>query len=185
MSKIGKKAIAVSGVQVEIKPDGIHYRGKHATGIYALPPELHIEKAADGSLLITPVEKFAETALIPRRLKEIWGLHRSLLLARLQGAAEPFECRLKIVGLGFKVAMRGTQMEFSLGYSDKKNFELSEGVTATVDKTGQKLALQSSNKELLGLVASKIRALRKPERYKGTGIRYEDEVIVLKAGKTK
>lgn len=181
MSKIGKKAIVVPGVHVELKADGISYRGKCASGIYVLPPELCIEKTAEGHLIILPVEPLPAS----KHVKELWGLHRALLLARLQGAVAPFERRIKIVGLGFKALLRGSQMEFSLGYSHKVPFELPDGVTATVDKTGQKLALQSSDKGLLGLVASKIRSLRKPERYKGTGVLYEDEVIVLKAGKTK
>jgi large subunit ribosomal protein L6 len=188
VSKIGKKNIVVPGVQIKVnseKPHDVHYQGKCSSGVYVLPPELVAECTTESTVALSPAEAFAASALVPRRTKELWGLHRALLLARLQGAAAPFERRIKIVGLGFKVLIRGSQMEFSLGYSHKVPFELPQGVAATVDKTGQKLALQSSDKELLGLIASKIRELRKPERYKGTGVLYEEEVIVLKAGKTK
>lgn len=185
MSKIGKKEIFVEGVRVDITSDGVRYSGKHASGIYHVPAEFKVEKTERGGLIILPVATFESAMLIPKHIKEQWGLHRALLASRLQGAATQFERRIKIVGLGFKALLRGSEMEFSLGYSHKVPFVLPQGVTATVDKTGQKIVLQAADKELVGLVASKMRDLRKPERYKGTGVLYDEEVIVLKAGKTK
>ena len=90
-----------------------------------------------------------------------------------------------IKGLGYKAVMSGKKIIFSLGYSHKMDFELPAGIAVTIDKSGQKLSLLSSNKELLGHVCSKIRSLRPPEPYKGTGIRLSTEKILLKAGKTK
>lgn len=185
MSKIGKKEIVIDGVTVDITPEGVRYSGKYASGLYQIPSELKVEKTDRGGLLITPTVAFESTMAIPKHIKEVWGLHRALLASRLQGAATQFERRIKIVGLGFKALLRGSEMEFSLGYSHKIPFVLPVGVTATVDKTGQKIVLQAADKELVGLVASKMRNLRKPERYKGTGVLYDEEVIVLKAGKTK
>lgn len=184
MSKIGRKYINTEGVQVEIKPDGIHYSGKHASGIHIIPAELQASIPEPNHLLIgvgdTP---HAELSI---KVKQLWGLHRALLASAIRGALTPFERVLEIKGLGFKAVLRGTTLEFSLGYSHKKNFELPAGITADVDKkTGQKITLTGSNKELLGLVASKIRAFRKPEPYKGTGIAYAGEKIRRKAGKTK
>lgn len=183
MSKIGRKYINTEGLQVEIKPDGIHYSGKHASGIYVLPAELQVSMPEPHHLLIGVGD--VEHKDLSIRMKEIWGLHRALLASALSGAAAPFERGLEIKGLGFKCVIRGTTLEFTLGYSHKKTFELPEGVTASADKTGQKILLTSPYKELLGLVASKIRAFRKPEPYKGTGIAYAGEKIRRKPGKTK
>lgn len=184
MSKIGRKHINTEGVQVEIKPDGIHYKGKFASGVHILPRELQADMPEVNTLAIR-VEGEQETADLPIKVKELWGLHRALLAWAIQGARAPFERMLEIKGLGFKAILRGTALEFSLGYSHKITYALPQGVTATVDKTGQKIALTCSNKELVGLVASQIRALRPPEPYKGTGITYAGEVIRRKAGKTK
>ncbi len=96
-----------------------------------------------------------------------------------------FEKELKIVGLGFKAIVTGSKIQFALGYSHKIDFQLPEGVAAEVDKTGQLLTLRSSDKELLGSVASEIRSFRPPEPYKGTGIQGVTEQIRRKAGKAK
>lgn len=183
MSKIGRKYINTEGVQVEIKPDGIHYSGKYASGVHILPAELQISIPGAHQLAVGVGDIPYEDLSI--KVKQLWGLHRALLASAIRGAAAPFERALEIKGLGFKAILRGTTLEFSLGYSHKKTFELPAGITASVDKTGQKILLTGANKELLGLVASKIRAFRKPEPYKGTGIAYAGEKIRRKAGKTK
>lgn len=120
-----------------------------------------------------------------RGVSRIWGLNRALLFNMIHGAEKPFEKKLEINGLGFKAVAAGSKVTFTLGFSHKIDFNLPESVSIEIDKTGQKLVLKSTNKELLGLVCSKIRALREPEPYKGTGIKYAEEVIARKAGKTK
>lgn len=92
---------------------------------------------------------------------------------------------MRINGLGFKAVSVGDKLQFSLGFSHKLDFSLPTGVSVEIDKTGQVLLLKAADKEILGHVCSKIRALRPPEPYKGTGVQRADEVIRRKVGKTK
>ncbi len=177
MSKIGRKRIDIGSVAVEIKGNEIVYKGPKAAGVYALPQELTV-KLTNKSLTLEPQRKSAG-------VNRLWGLHRALLFNTLKGAEKDFEKQLRINGLGFKAAVTGNKVQLSLGFSHKIDFELPKNVTLEVDKTGQLLTLKSPDKTLLGLVASKIRALRPPEPYKGTGIQYVNEVIRRKAGKAK
>jgi large subunit ribosomal protein L6 len=177
MSKIGRKPIDCGAVSIEIKGNSIHYKGKKGTGVHELPECLNAE-VVDKKLKLNCQEHSREN-------KILWGLHRALLANEIKGMADGFKQDVSITGLGFKAAVSGKNVVFSLGYSHKINFVLPEGVTLTTDKTGQMLAVEGNDKEQVGLVASKIRALRPPEPYKGTGIKLAGEVIVRKAGKTK
>ena len=177
MSKIGRKAIDISGVSVEVHGNLISYKGKKASGDYTLTDLLKAE-IRDSQLLITANRKTADT-------NRLWGLHRALLANKIIGARTGFEKQVRIVGLGFKAVAQGSKLQFSLGYSHKIDFDLPAAVTVELDKTGQLLTCRSSDKEVLGLVCSEIRALRSPEPYKGTGIQYVGEVIRRKAGKAK
>lgn len=177
MSKIGRKPIDIGPVTVEIKDNSIYYKGPKATGVYELPKEL--QPVLTGKQLKLVAEHKGSD------INRLWGLHRALLANTLKGASQGFEKQLKITGLGFKAAVTGNKVQFSLGYSHKIDIELPKNVTLEVDKTGQLLTLRSPDKAELGLVGSKIRALRLPEPYKGTGIQYAQEVIRRKAGKAK
>lgn len=182
MSKIGRKPIRLDGITIEIKGQDIHYKGSKGSGVYTLPAELtaHLH---DGLLTIAKASDLS--AAQNREINRLWGMHRALLYNILAGAAKEFEKKVEIQGLGYKAVLSGKKITFSLGYSHKIDFELPTGVVLTIDKSGQKLTFTSSDKELLGHVCSEIRALRKPEPYKGTGIRYAQEVVRRKAGKTK
>lgn len=182
MSKIGRKHISTQGVQVQIIGNEIRYQGAKATGIHVLPSIL-VAQTNSNQLSVIPADQ--SNKKLSDEVKEQWGLHRALLAGAIAGAREVFERVLKIVGLGFKAILRGDHIEFSLGFSHKINFAVPQGVSVVIDKTGQKITLSSPDRELVGLVASQIRALRKPEPYKGTGIQYEGEAIRRKAGKTK
>lgn len=182
MSKIGRKPIDLNGVTVDIQNNELHYKGKKNSGTYHLPAVL-TASLADGKLQLH-VNKAASIKEL-KSANRVWGLHRALLTNALKGANQDFEKKLEINGLGFKAALSGNKIVFTLGYSHKIDFELPKDVTFEVDKTGQKLLFKSPNKELLGHVCSKVRALRPPEPYKGTGIKYNTEVIARKAGKTK
>ena len=97
-----------------------------------------------------------------------------------------FEQKIEIHGLGYKVASTGSQkLTFSLGYSHKIDFELPQGIAVDIDKTGQRFTVKGIDKRVVGLVSSKIRSLREPEPYKGTGIKLAEEVLFRKAGKAK
>lgn len=177
MSKIGRKPIELSGVQVEVKGNEIHYKGKNASGVHVLPAE--VQAKLDSKILKLTTE------LKSKQAKQLWGLHRALLANEIKGAGQGFEKQLRIVGLGFKGIATGTKIQFSLGFSHKIDFQVPQGVTFEIDKSGQLLTFKSPNKILLGLVCGQIRALRPPEPYKGTGIQYAKEVIMRKAGKAK
>ncbi len=183
MSKIGKKAIPLDGVKVEIKGQEVHYTGKRAAGVHILDSML-IAEVKDGSIYITPHVNTNDS-------RRVWGLHRALLSNKIVGAHTGFKKQLRIVGLGYKAVVMGSKVQFSLGYShkggyaNKSDFELPKDVTIEIDKAGQLLTFDSFNKDLLGQVCSDVRALRPPEPYKGTGIQYVTETIIRKAGKAK
>ncbi|HBY05562.1 MAG: 50S ribosomal protein L6 [candidate division TM6 bacterium GW2011_GWE2_42_60] len=177
MSKIGRKPIELGAVKVQIDGQMVHFKGKNAEGDHLVPDVIKPEFEGD-CLVLKQALKTSDT-------NRLWGLHRALLSNKIVGAGEGFKKQVKIVGLGFKAIKKGPGLEFSLGYSHKIDFPLPKDVTVEIDKTGQGLAFWSNNKELLGLVCSKIVALRPPEPYKGTGVFREGDVIIRKAGKAK
>lgn len=180
MSKIGRKPIELGGVKIEIKGNEVLYTGKKSSGTYVLPDKLEAE-LSEKTVTLKP----SSLAQKYRDINRIWGLHRALLANKIKGADEGFEQKLIINGLGFKAVVTGKKVVFSIGFSHKVEVDLPEGVTLEVDKTGQALTFKSHDKELVGHVCSKIRAIRPPEPYKGTGIKWASEVILRKAGKTK
>ena len=179
MSKIGRKPIELGSVQVDVKGNEIHYKGKTSSGVHIVPECLEVQLSEDKKSLVLLCKD------LTRENKTLWGLHRALLANKFIGADTGFIRELKINGLGYKGILSGNKITFSLGYSHKIDFPLPEGISVEIDKTGQNLKIKGSEKEKVGLVASKIRALRPPEPYKGTGVKFLDETILRKAGKTK
>ena len=183
MSKIGRKPIDISGVVVEMKGHDVHYKGAKASGVYVLPEVLAVQ-IADDKLMLVPNKAVAQKLKV-RDLNREWGLHRALLSNAIAGSKKEFEKLVEITGLGYKAVPSGNKLVFTLGYSHKIDFELPKGVAIAIDRTGQKLTVSSTDKELLGLVCSKMCALRRPEPYKGTGIKLSTERIIRKASKGK
>lgn len=179
MSKIGRKPIDIGSAKVEIKGQEVHYTGKKGSGSYMLPEGM--KATLDGKMLALSFDASHKTPDTNR----VWGLHRALLANRIKGIQQDFEKVLQINGLGFKAALSGNKVVFSLGFSHKIDFILPKDVSLEVDKTGQRLTFRSPDKELMGQVCSQVRALRPPEPYKGTGVKLDTEVIARKAGKTK
>ena len=177
MSKIGRKPIKFSSAKVEIKDRQVSINGPKGKFTYEIPAVLQI-RMEDNSIFLSPTKDTREN-------NAVWGLHRALLANKIKGAEAGFEKTVKIVGLGYKAQPAGKKLNFSLGYSHKIEFALPEGVEVDVDKTGQQLVFKSTDKLLLGNVCDKVRSLRPPEPYKGTGILVGDEVIIRKAGKAK
>lgn len=177
MSKIGRKPINLGAVKIELHDNVIHYVGQKNSGQHVLPEGLRAV-VDDKALTLTCSD-------LSRENKMLWGLHRALLANAITGADKGFQEALVINGLGFKAALSGRSLVFGLGFSHKKNFELPEGITVEIDKTGQNLVIKGNSREMVGWVGSEIRALRPPEPYKGTGIRLAKETILRKAGKTK
>ena len=185
MSKIGRKPISVSNVQINIQGQEIHYKGAKNSGVYILPEELSAQLDDSHLKLVVNKESEKVRSMSLREANRVWGLHRALLSNAIEGAAAEFVKQLKITGLGYKGVIAGKKITFSLGYSHKIDFEIPEGVSVEADRTGQLLTLKSPDKVLVGSVMSKLEALKPTEPYKGTGVRDASRVIVLKPGKTK
>jgi len=177
MSKIGRKPIDIGNAQIEIKDNSVNYKGKLAEGLHELPDLLGIELKGK-ELYITANKTTKDT-------NRLWGLHRALLANKVKGADVGFEKVLRINGLGFKAILSGSNIQFSLGFSHKIDFTVPSDVKVEVDRSGQLMTFKSPYKDILGQVCSDVRSLRPPEPYKGTGIKYDTEVIRRKAGKTK
>ena len=177
MSKIGRKPILIQDVDVTVNGQVVSYKGKKAEGTYSLPDylQVHLEKNS----LVLKLKDLAD-----KTHNNFWGMHRALLANFIAGAKEEFTTTVVIVGLGFKGELKKDSIEFSLGYSHKINFVVPKNVKVEIDKTGQNLKISSSDKFLMGDVAQKICALRRPEPYKGTGVRLQSEEILRKVGKS-
>lgn len=181
MSKIGRRPIDISGVAVDVKGQEVHFKGPKSSGVYFLP-EVLTAVVEGSSLLLTPSQN---GSLKKREINREWGMHRALLANEIAGARKEFEKLVEIVGLGYKANVSGNKIVFTLGYSHKIDFDVPKNVTITADKTGQKLTVTSADRELLGQVCSDICALRRPEPYKGTGVKLSTEYIFRKAAKGK
>ena len=179
MSRIGKKVIVIpEGVEITITDGVFTAKGKHGELSQSFEAE-YVTVKQDGAEL--QVERTNDTKAARSR----HGLYRSLFANMIQGVSDKFTKSLEVRGVGYRVAQKGQDLEFNLGYSHPITFNLPEGIEVTFDeKNNNILTLASVDKQLVGQVAAKIRELRKPEPYKGKGIRYTDEIIVLKAGKS-
>jgi large subunit ribosomal protein L6 len=185
MSKIGRKPISVSNLQVKIDGHDVQYKGAKSSGVYVLPEELSPQLQDSQLKLVLNKESQKVHSMSVRELNRIWGLHRALLANIMEGAASEFVKQVKITGLGYKGVLAGNKITFSLGYSHKIDFDIPKGLSVEIDKTGQLLTLKSPDKVLVGSVISKLAALKPTEPYKGTGLRDASKTIALKPGKTK
>lgn len=186
MSKIGRKPIKLDGVTVDVKGQDIHYKGPKASGVYHIAPELSA-RVEDSFLYLAPAKnKDGMSQKQVSNVNRVWGLSRALLANELGGAAQEFEKMLEINGLGYKATVAGKKVTLVLGYSHKIEKDIPEGIFMETDKSGQKVKVRSSDRNLLGEFCSEIRALKEPEPYKGKGIKLQTEVIFRKAaGKGK
>jgi len=179
MSKIGRKPIDVSKITVDVQGQAVHYKGAKGSGVYELPQFFEVS-VNDNKLTLNVPE-----AKLGRRENEVWGMHRALLANAIKGVGEGFEKQLKIIGLGYKATISGSKVILTLGFSHKIEVQLPKDVALEIDKSGQVLTFKSSDKESLGKICDNVRSLRPPEPYKGTGVRYMNEEVARKAGKTK
>ena len=176
MSRIGKQPIPVpAGVSVDINGQNITVVGKKGTLDFQVRPEIEV-LLQDGQILVNPREE-------NKQVEAFRGLSRTLINNMVIGVVDGFKKVLVIEGVGYKANVAGSNLTLNVGYSSPVDYVLPEAVCATVEGVN-KITLESIDKELLGLVASKIRQIRKPEPYKGKGIRYENEHIVRKVGKS-
>lgn len=175
MSRIGKRPIPIPKL-VEIKLENGLLTVKGPKGMLTRRINPNVKVAIDGDrILVSAADKTRES-------RSLHGLTQVLIANMVTGVTEGFERILEIVGVGYRAEVKGKTVVFNLGYSHPIDFELPDGVEAKVEKT--RIILNGIDKELLGKTAAEIRILRKPEPYKGKGIKYADEVIRRKAGKT-
>ncbi|MBE6389686.1 MAG: 50S ribosomal protein L6 [Lentisphaerae bacterium] len=175
MSRIGKKPIDIpSGVKVTIADGNIVVEGKEKLSM-AMPPHVTAE-VKENQVLVSAADE-------TRKANAMHGLARSLIQNMVIGVSQGFRKELQIVGIGYKAAVAGSKLNLSLGYSHPIEFAIPAGVKVTVTPEN-KIMVEGCDKQLVGETAAQIRRFRKPEPYKGKGIRYVDERIVLKEGKS-
>jgi large subunit ribosomal protein L6 len=175
MSRIGKQPIPVpKGVEVEIQGTHIKVSGNKGVLERDIRPEIGI-KQEENLLVFSPKGT-------SKRVMAFWGMTRSLISNMIAGVDQGFSKKLMVEGVGYRANIADQTLSLSVGYSSPVSFSLPDGISATVEKDNS-ITLQGVDKELVGLTAAKIRDIRKPEPYKGKGIRYFDEHIVRKVGK--
>ncbi|MBA2612959.1 MAG: 50S ribosomal protein L6 [Bacteroidetes bacterium] len=180
MSRIGKAPIEIpKGVEVIVASGLVTVKGTKGTLTQKVDIDITVA-IEDGKVLVTrPTDQ--------KRHRALHGLYRSLIANMIKGVSEGYKTEQELVGVGYRASNKGNMLELSLGYSHNINFQLPVEikVTTTAEK-GQnpKILLESADKQLIGLVAAKIRSLRKPEPYKGKGIKFVGEQLRRKAGKS-
>jgi large subunit ribosomal protein L6 len=176
MSRIGRLPIPVpSGVDVDITDRLVTVKGPKGTLTHTLADPIVVEKADDGSLLVTRPDD-------EKRSKERHGLSRTLVANMVIGVTDGFAKTLEIVGTGYRVQAKGSDLEFALGFSHPVNIPAPDGITFEV-QAPTRFVVRGIDKQQVGEVAANIRKLRKPEPYKGKGVRYQGEVVRRKVGK--
>ena len=175
MSRIGKEPISVpSDVQVSIEGRSVEVTGPKGSLDLDLPGEINVRQEDDTVLVERPNDD--------RKNKALHGLTRSLINNMVIGVSEGFKKELEIVGVGYRAAISGDGLELQLGFSHPVKVKAPDGITFDVPEPTQ-IIVSGINKEIVGQVAADIRSYRKPEPYKGKGIRYAGEYVARKAGK--
>jgi large subunit ribosomal protein L6 len=176
MSRIGRLPVPVpSGVEVSINGREVTVKGPKGTLNHVVPEPIEVDKGDDGAIEVKrPNDE--------RQSRSLHGLTRSLLANMVTGVTEGYEKKLEIVGTGYRVMAKGSNLEFALGFSHPVVVNAPEGITFAVDGP-TRLSVQGIDKQQVGEVAANIRKLRKPDPYKGKGVRYAGEQIRRKVGK--
>ncbi|QIS08943.1 50S ribosomal protein L6 [Nocardia arthritidis] len=177
MSRIGKQPIAIpSGVDVTIDGQQVQVKGPKGTLSHIVAEPITVGKNDEGKLEVTRPDD-------ERKSRSLHGLTRTLISNMIVGVTQGYEKKLEIAGVGYRVALKGQNLEFALGYSHPIVSEPPQGITFAVESP-TKFSVAGIDKQLVGEVAANIRKYRKPEPYKGKGIRYAGEVVRRKVGKT-
>lgn len=175
MSRIGRKPVPVpAGIRVALEGQKVRVEGPKGALSHSVPSALTVS-VKDGELLVGRSSDH-------RSVRALHGLTRSLLANMVQGVSQGFERKLEVVGIGYRVQLQGKNLQLSLGYSHPILFPIPEGVEAEVEKQAL-VTFRGADKALLGETAAKLRSLRKPDPYKGKGVKYAEEVIRRKVGK--
>ena len=175
MSRIGKKPISIPN-GLEVKIDGSSLKFKKSNNEKELDLKGHVDvKIEDGKIEFSPKGE-------DRQSRAYWGTYRALANNIVLGLTEGFSKQLEINGVGYRAAMKGKVLELNLGFSHPINFESPKGIEISVDKNV--VTIKGDDKQQVGQVAAEIRGFRPPEPYQGKGIKYLEEHIIRKAGKT-
>jgi len=179
MSRIGKLPITLpKGVEVTVAKSTVTVKGAKGTLSQELDTAISVEVKDGVVTLSRPTEQ--------KRHKALHGLYRALINNMVKGVSDGYRTEQELVGVGYRAAVKGQILELTLGYSHNILFELPKEIKlATTAEKGKNptISLESNDKQLVGQVAAKLRSLRKPEPYKGKGVRYMDEIVRRKAGK--
>ena len=176
MSRIGRMPMEVpAGVQVEIEDSRVRVRGTRGELTRLFHPDMIISLEEGQIVVRRPTDN--------RKHRSLHGLTRALLANMVQGVSEGFRKELEIVGVGYRAQTEGQKLVLNVGYSHSVEIVPPEGITITVGRGAKQIAVEGVDKELVGQIAAQIRAVRKPEPYKGKGIRYAGEQVRRKAGK--
>ena len=177
MSRIGKKPVDLpSGVEAKVSGQTIEVKGPKGTRSFTATDDVTIA-VEDNAVTVTPRGK-------SKRARQQWGMSRTMVANAVEGVTNGFKKELEINGVGYRAQMQGTTLKLSLGLSHEVNFEVPQGVTVTAPKQTQ-IIVEGIDEQQVGQVAANIREWRKPEPYKGKGIKYLDEYIFRKEGKKK
>lgn len=175
MSRVGKKIIILpAGVTVEIANNLVTVKGPKGT--LAMSPHPSTQVALNGSEITVSVEESAT-----KKINALWGLTRALIANMVTGVTEGYRKQLEINGVGFKIALEGKTVVLNVGFTHQVRYPLPPEIEATVEKNV--LTISGADKQLVGQVAAEIRQVKKPEPYKGKGIKYTNETVRRKVGK--
>jgi large subunit ribosomal protein L6 len=176
MSRVGKKPIEIpSGVETKLETGKITVKGPLGEISQDVNPKLTIKKENNQLLVERPSNQ--------KLYRELHGLTRNLIANMVTGVSKGFEKTLEITGVGFKASAQGSNLMLNLGFSHPIVFPMPKGIKATVDAKQTQIVLKGVDKQLVGQIAANLRSLKKPEPYKGKGIKYGNEVIQRKEGK--
>ena len=174
MSRIGNKPVEITpDVKVAVVDGVVNVEGKLGKLSFAIPKEIELEVE----------EKLVHVKCLAESANALHGLTRSLVHNMVAGVSKGYTKELQIVGVGYKATLAGSKLTLNLGYSHAIEYMVPEGVKVTVTD-GVKIVVTGPDKQLVGEVAARIRRYKKPEPYKGKGVRYSDEHVVIKPGKT-
>ncbi len=177
MSRIGKRPVELpSGVDASVSGQTVEVKGPKGTRSFTATDDVNIV-VEDNTVTVTPRGN-------SKRARQQWGMSRTVVANLVQGVTQGFRKELEIQGVGYRAQMQGNVLKLNLGLSHEVNFEVPEGVTVTTPKQTQ-VVVEGIDEQRVGQVAANIREWRRPEPYKGKGIRYKGEFIFRKEGKKK
>ena len=177
MSRIGKKPVALpNGVSASISGQSIEVKGPKGTRNFTATDDVTLS-LEDGAVKVTPRGT-------SKRARQQWGMVRSMVANLVEGVTNGFKKEMEIQGVGYRAAMAGNVLKLSLGFSHEVNFEVPKGITVTTPKPTE-ITVEGIDQQEVGQVAANIRDWKRPEPYKGKGIRYKGEFVFRKEGKKK